>query len=90
MDKFEYFTFAVTANFWKKFLYSARAGSQPRKSTDLSLNTWCINSTSELLRSLQKSSKNFLLLGWKMKVEKMLTSAEWFACVKVNMTALRK
>ena len=70
MDKFEYFTFAVTANFWKKFLYSARAGSQPRNSTDLSLNTWCINSTSELLRSLQKSSKNFLLLGWKMKVEK--------------------
>lgn len=67
MANVRFITFALTANFWKKSLYSVRTGSQPRNSTDLSLKTWRMNSTSELSRALQKSSKNFLLLGWKKK-----------------------
>lgn len=62
-----HFTFALTANFWKKFLYSARFGSQPRNRTDLSSKTLCINSTSALSRLLQKSAKYFLLVGWKTR-----------------------
>ena len=69
MANFRCITFPLTANFWKEFLYSVRTGSQPRNSTDLSLKTWCMNSTSELSRELQKSSKNFLLLGWKKRRE---------------------
>ena len=51
------YTLALTANFWKKLLYSWRWRSHPRNSTDRSLKIRCIKSTSALSRVLQKSSK---------------------------------
>ena len=75
MANVRFITFALTANFWKKSLYSVRTGSQPRNSTDLLSKTWRMNSTSELSFlswALQKSSKNFLLLGWKKRTRKCL------------------
>lgn len=48
-----------------------------------------MNSTSELSRELQKSSKNFLLLDWKKKDKKMLKPAEWAVSITVNMAALK-
>ena len=52
-------------------MYSSRFGSQPRNKIDLSLKSSLINSTSAFSWLPQKSSKYFLLVGWKFKKSKV-------------------